>query len=398
MLRKTAKPDPDAKPPVKAGARGANGRFQRRSEPAKVSISSSTFQGETESLLGAIYDVGVSNQSELFTTTTKKIAGFAGRTCKESKDISLAIEELEDPTFTPPKKVNIDPAIDDLLLKNEVDIFIKRKFTYRQNQATMFSVVLGQCTEALKAKLEADNKFESISQSRDVIKLLLLIREIAFNYESDKYPYLAFHSSMKTFYEQFHKYSVSPDSYLESFTNLYDVVSACGGSIGEHANLESYLYKKRKINPTKATDKQKEKIKKDSIEAYKATAFLCGLNQTKYQNLLDDLSNSFLSGRDEYPKDLVSAYNLVLNWAGSEKYSYTDREGVAFGTIDEDDTEATLATDGVMRRRDGVPVKCVICGGNHWPNKCQINGLVEIETILLQQVKTPAWHQEVKLC
>ena len=198
MLRKTTRPSPDVKPAAKA-TRGANGRFQRRSEPAKVSLSSSTFKGETETLHGAIYDVGVLNQSELFTTTTTKIAGFAGCTCRESKDISLAIEELKDPTFTPPKKFNVDPALDDLLLKNEVDIFVKRKSTYRQNQATMFSVVLGQCTEALKAKLEADNNYETISQSRDVIKLLLLIREIAFNYESDKYPYLAVHSSMKTF-------------------------------------------------------------------------------------------------------------------------------------------------------------------------------------------------------
>ena len=368
MLRKSAKPNPDIKPVVKP--RGVNGRFQRRSEPAKATISSSTFKGETDSLQGAIYDVGVSNQSELFTTTTKKIAGFAGRTCKEPKDISLAIENLEDPTFPTPTKLNVDPALDDILLKNEVDIYVKRKSTYRQNQATMFSVVLGQCTEALKAKLEADSNYDSILQSRDVIKLLLLIREIAFNYESDKYPYLAVHTSMKAFYEQFQKYSVSADSYLESFTNLYDVVSACGGTIGEHENLEAYMYKKKKINPTTASDAQKATVKKHSIEAYKATAFLCGLNQTKYQHLLDDLSNSFLNGRDEYPKDLVAAYNLVLNWAGSEKYSYSDREGVAFGTVDDQDPEITLATDGIIRRRDGVPVSCVICGGNHWPSKC----------------------------
>ena len=84
----------------------------------------------------------------------------------------------------------------------------------------MFSVVLGQCTEALKAKLEADNNYETILQSHYVIKLLLLIREIVFNYELDKYPYLAVHSSMKTFYEQFQKYSVSADNYLESCKNL----------------------------------------------------------------------------------------------------------------------------------------------------------------------------------
>ena len=28
----------------------------------------------------------------------------------------------------------------------------------------------------------------------------------------------------------------------------------------------------------------------------------------------------------------------------------------------------------IMRQRDGTPVKCVICSGNHYPNKCPNKG------------------------
>ena len=40
------------------------------------------FKGETEALQGYIYDVGINNQADHFTKTTKKIASFAGRTLK----------------------------------------------------------------------------------------------------------------------------------------------------------------------------------------------------------------------------------------------------------------------------------------------------------------------------
>ena len=42
-------------------------------------------------------------------------------------------------------------------------------------------------------------------------------------------------------------------------------------------------------------------------------AFLGGLNCDWYQDLLDKLANSYLNGRDEYPKTLVAAYKLVTN-------------------------------------------------------------------------------------
>lgn len=48
----------------------------------------------------------------------------------------------------------------------------------------MFSVVFRQCTEAMKSKLKSKVVFEVISKEGDVIKLLKLILNVAFKYES----------------------------------------------------------------------------------------------------------------------------------------------------------------------------------------------------------------------
>ena len=148
----------EKKPIVKKGG-GTKARGSKTSTSTSA-LPSTSFVGETAELHGHIYDVNTSKQSELFTNTTKKIANYAGRTCREAKDISLAIEELEDPVFTRPKKQNTgDSDVDSILLKEEMQLHVKRKSAYRQNQATMFAVVLGQCTDAMKAKLEAETKY-----------------------------------------------------------------------------------------------------------------------------------------------------------------------------------------------------------------------------------------------
>ena len=99
------------------------------------------------------------------------------------------------------------------------------------------------------------------------------------------------------------------------------------------------------------------------------------MNAQRYQGLLDELSNAFLNGRDEYPRNLVGAYKLVTNWKGDVALAPLKPDsGLAFsqsGTTEETSQDAsTNATRGRLKRRDGTDVECVICGGNHFPNDC----------------------------
>ena len=65
------------------------------------------FSGRIEDLKGHIYDVGYRQQADAFVKTTEEIAGYAGRTCKQSTDIRAAIEKLQDITITLETKVTI---------------------------------------------------------------------------------------------------------------------------------------------------------------------------------------------------------------------------------------------------------------------------------------------------
>ena len=47
----------------------------------------------------------------------------------------------------------------------------------------MMAVVLEQCSKAMKAKVESEDSFETISNARDEIAFLKFIRSIAFDYK-----------------------------------------------------------------------------------------------------------------------------------------------------------------------------------------------------------------------
>ena len=122
------------------------------------------FQGETKELHGHVYDIGVQNQADLSTTTTKKLASYADRNCREPQDIRVAIEELEDVTFMmPTRRPGLDSSIADIVLSKDTDVYIKRESIYRQNKAAIFSVELGQCTKAMEEKLESETLYATIS-------------------------------------------------------------------------------------------------------------------------------------------------------------------------------------------------------------------------------------------
>ena len=134
-----------------------NSRYKKpQKKQATRSAPAKSFQGETPTLEGHTYDIGIPNQSEVFTQTTKKIASYAGRNCREAHSMRTAIENLKTPTFAKPTMdTDGDQDVNKMLLIEATNAYVKRTEHYRIDSENMFSVILGQCTDAIKAELEA---------------------------------------------------------------------------------------------------------------------------------------------------------------------------------------------------------------------------------------------------
>mmetsp|Transcript_34035 Transcript_34035/g.50008 ORF Transcript_34035/g.50008 Transcript_34035/m.50008 type:complete len:224 (+) Transcript_34035:366-1037(+) len=218
----------------------------------------------------------------------KEMAEYASRAFKESLDIRTAIETLTEVTIAMHSPRNTGNfQMDELLLSKELDMYMKQESLYCQNKAQMFSVIIGQCTEAMKAKLEADSECESLGLVRDVVGLLNLIRKIAYNYEAQHYPFLALHSALKNFYLHLQRSHVTNENYRESFASMQEVVEHCGGEVRTHKVLVDYVLHQDDTNPASATQEELKAASKVVRESYDAIAFL--------------------SGCDKYPKTVVDA-------------------------------------------------------------------------------------------
>ena len=143
-----------------------------------------TFGGLTEDLKGHIYNVGTGSQADQFTATTKALLSYSGRKCSNPQDIRIAIERQKDvsiPTIN--SRTDIDGEVVKLLLRKETDTYVKRSQQYRQNKAKIYSVDLGQCTEAMNNRLEGEETYKDINGESGVIHILLLIMRITYSYK-----------------------------------------------------------------------------------------------------------------------------------------------------------------------------------------------------------------------
>ena len=81
-----------------------------------------------------------------------------------------------------------------------------------------------------------------------------------------------------------------------------------------------------------------------------ATAYVAGLNQHQFGQMLDDLNNAFRMGRYEYPRDLTSAYDLAINWKGDNRPTrITTNNGLVF--IKKEEEQGAVHANSVQKFR-----------------------------------------------
>jgi hypothetical protein len=85
-----------------------------------------------------------------------------------------------------------------------------------------------------------------------------------------------------------------------------------------------------------ATTEQKVKASQIAMDKYLAVTYIAAYNKTRYGKLLEDLENDFTKGTNNYPVNVTSAYNLVINYKNYLKagcHLINDTQGVSFANV-----------------------------------------------------------------
>ena len=141
--------EPLIKPKVEGYKRRYRDPINKR--PSEISPKKVTFRGLTEDLKSHIYNMGTGSQTDQVKATTKELASYAGRKGTNPRDIRISVKRQKDVvTLIPYTRNCIDGYMDKILLVKEIDSYNKRTQQCHQKKAKIYSVVLGQFTEAMK--------------------------------------------------------------------------------------------------------------------------------------------------------------------------------------------------------------------------------------------------------
>jgi hypothetical protein len=135
------------------------------------------FRGRNEGLKMHVFDCTDGKQGDQYTVTMKEIAECVGRNYSYGADIRRTLVHYALFVVKRPKKPDDMDEIDTMIFKKEVDEYAKRSEKHGENCRTLFSLILGQCSDYLKAKLRSLPIYSYIKESFDVLCLIKAIKQ-----------------------------------------------------------------------------------------------------------------------------------------------------------------------------------------------------------------------------
>eukprot|EP00978_Attheya_sp_CCMP212_P029308 scaffold103639_cov67-Attheya_sp.AAC.7 len=276
---------------------------KKKSKPATtfpVVVRQPKFEGKCEYLSGHIYDCSDSRQSDVYVKTTNEIAEYVGTNFTYGNDTKIAVKQL-----------------------TSIPVLTHESYL-EENLKTLYSLVWGHCTDAIRTRIEALDNYQMMESDADGLKLLRMIKDLVFNFQSQKYlPLVLDESKARFYYWKQGKYS-TPQVYLEQFQNMVDVIEHSGGTIGDEPGVVNMIMASKNLNMAAIPPADLAVIMKEARDQCLAMSFLARSDRNRYGQKIEDLENDFLRGQDNYPKTVSAAYSLLINWK-QEHHAHTMR-------------------------------------------------------------------------
>ena len=365
------------------GGRGGRGSGSRR--PTTTTIKK--FEGRNDDLKGHVYDfTNPKETANSYTTTTEEIAEYIGRTYKMGNYIKRAIETMAPMTIPLPTAPTPDPQnnqvnpVEAEIFKQQISSYVKKQETIESGLQNAYSLIWGQCSEGIRAKLQGMPTHSAISQSGNPVDLLANIKTVMFQFQTTKYTPHAIYDCKRRLYIQRQDKEMTVPDYYKMFKNNVDVVEHNGGTLGIEEGVVKMVLAENGLTMSGANEGQMSNAQAKAREYSLACAFILGADKIRFGKLLEDLENSYTQGDDKYPKTMTDAYKLLVNWKQDPRNLMravrpgTTTGEVAFVNVDDDVSEMTGTALVTVAGRDGREhpnIRCYQCQRmGHYASSC----------------------------
>ena len=122
-----------------------------------------------------MYIHGSKSKGDCYNKITEAIADHAGHECDKAMRELVISGNWTLPSEPEEPKVKEDETMNPFTMekyKMELKIYCDEIKLYKKNNAKAFIIIKGQCSLAMKTKIESNKEYKTIEEQDDVIKLM----------------------------------------------------------------------------------------------------------------------------------------------------------------------------------------------------------------------------------
>eukprot|EP00977_Amphora_coffeiformis_P017593 scaffold5813_cov189-Amphora_coffeaeformis.AAC.2 len=162
---------------------------------------------------------------------TKAIAEYVGRTYShEMKHLVMNGNDLAPVEPAYPEGDNPSER-DEAVWSKQYDQFLREQRKYNDDKAKVFTIVYGKCNKAMKNRIESQGAYASIKATNDVVGLLQLIKNAAYDSNEKNYPPMQAAMALKRLMMMQQYDNEDVVDYYKQFSSTLEMVDRAYGEI-----------------------------------------------------------------------------------------------------------------------------------------------------------------------
>ena len=286
------------------GQRGGRGRG-RQAGSTPTPYNRPSFIGREPTLKHDIFDYQETQQAQKYRDNVEALKIYIGR--KHTKYTVELVSSLDTLTLYIPEELAIltkTSPTPGALKKWELD-YKKReeqREIFHNFLASFYAIIWGQCTLVLRDKLRSHATFHNIEQQQNGLRLLKLIKTLTHTYDNTKIHNVNALDTYKWQYMTMKKHShQSIADFYQQFQAHVQMCEEMDVQLYEPALALSVMAQR---GGTFMTEDDKQNAHRQAV----AMRFIRACGHGEY---LQHLRNSFLDGKDIYPKRISDAFVIM---------------------------------------------------------------------------------------
>jgi len=302
----------------------ANINSQGRGRAGRVRINNQQWKKTKKLILpdDAVKELGENTfiinspgQADKYVKTTETILNYIQKNYKNGKDLKKALKQEKEFDFgfiepqTEKSKIDITTPTG-FKYKLAMEAFFQCQNQYITNKSKAHAVIFGQCTLAVKNKLQSRKDWEEIEDSP--FNLLKALREITHNYQDSRYYIGTIATAIRSFFNIKQEKEESLVEFTKRFKNARIIMKTRFDKFDMNKCLRN------NDDYANSDDATQEQMAEKSYERMIAYEFLMGCSTQKAAELKKELQNDHAKGDNKYPADLERAVEMVANYRGTK--------------------------------------------------------------------------------